>query len=511
MARKKTKVHRTNKTNSTKAGKANPDANGDDLLTMAQAIEKLKTTRPTFYRWLRAGKIKGMKVGRQWRFRPEDIQRFLHGQEPRIDLPIGADTLVAAVEQALAKAGVTERAPDGEPIVRVVGSMILLAMRTRASDIHIHPYTQAGAEPGEAIVRLRIDGVLHEMLRFDLRLLPAVVERLKIMAACDPKRTHVPQDGRIMVNIHDEHADLRVNFAPALLGESVTLRLLHREAVALDLKDMPFNDRDMRVLREAIDLPYGMIIVAGPTGSGKTTTLYCCLKELNSPQRKIITIEDPIEYSFAGMIQMQIDPRQGVTFETCMRTAFRSDPDVIMMGEVRSPDALNACFQGALTGHLVFTQMHTNTAAGTLKRMRDVGADNFLIGEAVRLVLAQRLIRRLCPHCRKAETPNASQIEQAIGLASAGGVNWDSLPSEFHKAVGCAKCSQTGYLGRTALVEAMQITDQIGAALRRGASEDELRTIALGQGMTTLAADGVRRAASGETTLDEVIRVTANL
>jgi general secretion pathway protein E len=490
---------------------ADAPARSDELLTMAQAIEKLRTTRPTFYRWLRSGKVKGMKVGRQWRFRPEDIDRFLHGEEPRIELPVGTGSILAGLEQALTKAGVRDRFPEGEPIVRVVNSLILLAMRSRASDIHIQPYAQAGDGPGEALVRLRIDGVLHEALKFDLRLLPAVVERLKRMAACDPLKNRVPQDGRIMMKVHGDTADLRANFAPALFGESVTIRLLHREAIALDLENMPFSERDMRVLRDAIALPCGMIIVAGPTGSGKTTTLYCALKELNTPARKIITIEDPVEYSFPGMVQMQIRPQEGATFEVCMRTAFRSDPDVIMLGEVRSAESLNLCFQAALTGHLVFTQLHTNTATGTLKRMRDIGADAFLIGEATRLVVAQRLIRRLCPHCRKAEQPSARQIEQAIAAASRGGVNWDTLPRQFHKPVGCDKCAKLGYRGRTALVEAMQITDPISAALRRDATEDELRTIAVGQGMTTLAADGVRRAAEGETTLAEVFRVTANL
>ena len=480
------------------------------LLTMEQAIERLRTTRPTFYRWLRAGKIKGMKVGRQWRFNPDDVERFLRGQEPQIDLPVGTDALMEALGTALRKAGVSEAvAAHDDPVVRVVQGLVMLGLRSGASDIHVQPMKEPGDEPGEAQVRLRLDGVLHEALRFDLRLLPAVVERIKRMAACDPLNRRTPQDGRVMMTIGKSPVDLRVNIVPALYGEAVTMRLLHREAIALTLDQLPYGPREMRVLREAIGSPYGVIVVAGPAGSGKTTTLYCALKQLNQPQRKIITIEDPVEYAFAGMVQMQLNPKEGLTFESAMRSCLRADPDVIMMGEIRSKDAMQMCMQASLTGHLVMTTLHTNTAAGTLMRLRDLGGEGFVIGEAVRLVMAQRLVRKLCPHCSKADKPAAQVLEQAMSLAREGGVRCDELPQQFRKAVGCEKCASTGYRGRTVLAEMMPMTAQLGTAIRRGASEEELQALAVGQGMTTLAADGVRRAAHGETTLAEVLRVLA--
>ncbi len=483
----------------------------DGLLTMEQTIERLKTTRATFYRWLRAGKIKGLKVGRQWRFRPEDVERFLHGEGPRVDLPVGPDSLVQGLNVAGKVHEVVVGKTPEDPIVQSVNGLILLALRSSASDIHIQPMREPGDDNGVGSVRLRIDGVLHPSFDFDIRLLPAVVQRFKQMAGCDPSTKRVPQDGRCMMKVEGEPVDLRLNFAPAMYGESITGRLLRRQALAFSLADMPFADRDMQTIREAIASPYGVIIVAGPTGSGKTTTLYNCLKELNEPARKIITIEDPVEYTFPGMVQMQLNAREGLTFESAMRSAMRADPDVIMMGEIRTPDSMQQCMQAALTGHLVFTSLHTNSAAATLTRMIDIGADPFLISESVRLIVGQRLIRRLCPHCSKPTTPSTEQLEQAKAMAHSGGVDWNTLSREFRQSVGCAKCSQTGYRGRTALVEMMVLSEPIGSALRRGASEHELHTIAVGCGMTTMSADGVRRAATGETSLDEVFRGTANL
>lgn len=475
---------------------------------MQQAIERLRTTRTTFYRWLRTGKIKGLKIGRQWRFRPEDIERFVCGQEPRIDLPVGADSAIAALQSAMNQAGISSALPShDDPIVRLVDGLVLLAMRSGASDIHVEPMREAGVDAGVAMVRLRLDGVLHEAMRFDLRLLPAVVERIKRVAACDPMVKTRPQDGRIIMEKDGTPVDLRVTIAPTFHGEAVTIRLLSREAVALTLDQMPYAERDMRVLREAINAPYGMVIMAGPTGSGKTTALYCALTELNRPEMKLITIEDPVEYAFSGIMQMQVNPKEGMTFDAAMRSALRSDPDVIMVGEIQTKGMMHLSLQAALTGHLVLTQMHTNSAADTLMRIRSLNIEDYIIGEAIRLVVAQRLVRRLCPHCGEPTSHTGVNAEQAVAMAKNGGLNWDELPKQFRRAVGCDKCSHTGYRGRTVLVETMPMTAQIATALRRGAGEEELESIAVGQGMTTLAADGVRRAANGETTLQEVMRV----
>ncbi|MGC9455215.1 MAG: ATPase, T2SS/T4P/T4SS family [Phycisphaerae bacterium] len=488
----------------------------EDLLTMEEAVEQLKTSRPTLYRWVRQGKIKGIKVGRQWRFRPEDIERFMRGEGPAVELPVGVDAMLDGLRRALREAGVQtdqveEVLTSEEPTIAAAQAIILLAYRTRSSDIHLQPSAEPGREPGKALLRLRIDGVLHKALEFDLRALAPLVAQFKRMTACDVNTKHRPQDGRLVESIDGAEVDLRVNFLPACYGEAVTARVLRRDAEVLSLDDMPLHQRDGEVLRDALAAPYGLIVIAGPAGSGKTTTLYAALQSLNHPHLKVITIEDPVEYVFPGMLQVQIMPREGLTFESALRSSMRADPDVIMLGEVRSEEALQICFQISLTGHLVLTTLHTNTAAGTLRRMLDLGADPFLIREAGRLVMAQRLVRRLCPHCSVEAEPDPVLLEEARRMARTGGVDLNSLPGRFRKAVGCGKCSQTGYRGRTCVVELMRITPRIAAELQRGASDAELTAAAVGEGMTTMAADGIRRAACGETTLEEVRRVTANL
>lgn len=483
---------------------------------MDQAIEQLKTTRPTFSRWLREGRIKGMKVGRQWRFRPEDVDRFLRGEQPRVDLPVNPGPLLDALAAAMKQAGLAQdEIHDGlkpnDPIRAACWGMLRLAQQSRASDLHLHAAAQPGETPGRSLVRLRVDGVMHPVLEFDMRLHPAVVAGFKRLAACYVETTTLPQDGRMIAEVDGVPVDVRFSFLPACSGEAMTARLLNRNAAALSLDQLPFEEREGRLLREAIDAPHGLIAVVGPMGSGKTTTLYCALQAINRPDVKIITLEDPIEYVFPGIVQIQAVPRDGLTLELTMRSALRAAPDVLMLGEMRTPELMHLCFQTAMTGHLVLTTLHTNTAAAALQRMLDLDADPFLIGETGRLIVAQRLVRKLCPHCSRETRPDATQLEHAMQLARDGGVDWNALSATFREAVGCAECSQLGYRGRTAMVEMMEITPKIAAALRRGASEAELTAIAVGEGMTTLTADGVRRAARGETTLDEVLRVAANL
>jgi type II secretory ATPase GspE/PulE/Tfp pilus assembly ATPase PilB-like protein len=343
-----------------------------------------------------------------------------------------------------------------------------------------------------------------------MRLLPAVVEKWKTMAACDVNEKFRPQDGTIIFTASEvggEGLGLRVCFLPAVQGESVTVRLLSTvsPATEFDLSKLGFFARDEERLRKAIARPWGLIILTGPTGTGKTTTLYSCLKELAKPQNKIITIEDPVECTLPGMTQVQIKPEAGLTFASAMRAAFRSAPNVILLGEVRDGEALNLCNQAALTGHLVFTTLHASDAVSAVKRMVDIGLIPQLVADTGVLIASQRLVRRVCPHCSK-DVSSPSFLERAMEMARRGGLDPSSLSMRFREGAGCPKCNTTGYRGRTVIAETMEFTPELQAAIRRGASVDELRTVAIGQGMTTFTADGIRKSAAGITTVEEVIR-----
>jgi type IV pilus assembly protein PilB len=477
---------------------------GGELLDMDQAIAILKTTRPTFYRWLRSGRLKGMKVGRQWRFYREDIDRFVKGQGPRIDLAADIDPLIDALRRRLSELGDKTPAFDGEGlVVAAVSLMIRLGVVMGASDIHLEPY-----EDGVRI-RCRLDGVLHPAVTYDLRLHPAIIERWKAMAACDVRDRLRPQDGRVGLQVEGagEPVDLRVSFMPAVLGESVTARILRREEVRLSVDRLGFLPRDCERLLHLLGAPWGAIVVTGPTGCGKTTTLYTCLAHLVRPSVKLMTIEDPVEYLIPGAVQVPLRVKEGMDFPQAVRACLRGDPDVLMVGEIRALEVLNMVLQAALTGHLVLTALHTDDAASALRRMIDVGGEPFLVADAVKLIVSQRLVRNLCPVCSVAAVPEPARLREAEELARRGGVAWDALPGKWRKHVGCERCRFTGYRGRTVIAEAMEVTPEIGAEVRRGAPAGEIRSIAVGQGMTTIAAHGILRAAIGETTLDEVFAV----
>ncbi len=481
-----------------------PPANGRELLDMDQAIAILKTTRPTFYRWLRSGRVKGMKVGRQWRFYREDIERFVKGQGPRIELAGDIGPLIRELRDRLGQIGAKAPPATGqEEVVEAVDLMIRLAVAMQASDIHL--------EPGEGAMhlRLRIDGVLHSGVTYDPRLHPAIVERWKALAACDIHEKVRPQDGRALVEFQGarEPVDLRVCFLPAYLGESLTIRLLRREEMSFSLGRIDYLPRDRQRLLKWLGAPWGLVLVTGPTGSGKTTVLYSCLAHLVGPARKLMSIEDPVEYVIPGIVQVPLREKEGVTFTAAVRAFLRSDPDVIMIGEIRGLEPLDLACRAALTGHLVLTTLHTDDAVGALRRMLDVGASAFIVADATKLIVAQRLVRRLCPGCSTADTPSDDGLRQAESLARAGGADWPGLAREWRRPVGCEKCRFTGHRGRTVIAEMLEVTPGIGAALRCGASAVEIRAMAVGQGMTTMAAHGILRAAAGETSLDEVLSV----
>ena len=452
-----------------------------ELLDMNQAAERLKTSRATFYRWLRAGKIKGMKLGRLWRFRREDVERFLEGKEPRVDLPADLSPLIATLRRRVEELGARDVAPeDADDVTHAVSLMIRLAVALGASDLHLAPHMKDPAGKAVGALSYRVDGVLHPAAEVDIRLLPALVERWVRMAACDVREKVKPQDGRILVRLND-------------LGR------------------LGFGARDCEKLLRALDAPWGAILVVGPTGCGKTTTLYACLSHLSGPDRKIMTAEEPIEFFLPWVIQMELRPRSGVTFPVAVRAFLRSAPNVILVGEIRERETLGLVHAAALTGHLVFSTLHADGAAKALTRMVEMGADPFAIADSTRLVVAQRLIRKLCTACSQPHEPPASRLARAAELCRAGGVDWDALPKTFRGPRGCARCGHTGFKGREVVAEALEVTPGIGEALRRGAAVDELCTIAVGQGMTTLAADGVRRAATGATSLDEALRVLRGL
>ncbi len=481
---------------------------GGELVDMEEAMALLKTTRQTFYRWLRSGKFKGMKVGRQWRFYREDIERFLKGEGPRIDLPGSLKPLLGLLGQKLAEAGKPLTAPlTGSEDEQAVNLMILTGYGLRASDLHLEAQSKGAGAETVGVLRYRIDGVLNTLAEFDLPLLKPILERWKIMGNADIHETKKPQDCRIRIDIQGIKMDIRVCLVPACLGESMTARFLDTKAVMLTLDRIPFAPRDRQLLTRFLALPWGLMFVTGPVGCGKTTVLYSCLNHCARPAVKVMSVEDPVEYVLPGVTQIPIRPAEGLTYVAAMRSIMRSDPDVVMVGEIRDLETLRMAQQMALTGHLVMSTMHTQNAAQALKRMLDVGSDPFILADSTKLIVAQRLVRTVCPACSQKVRPEPALLERAEALAKAGGLNWGSLPKSFRKVTGCPQCRQTGYRGRAPIAEVMEVTPEIGAALRNNATGEEIQALAVRQGMTTMAADGIRRAAAGETTLEEVFRV----
>lgn len=479
------------------------------LLAMEEAIGLLKTTRPTFYRWLRSGKLKGMKVGRQWRFYREEIDRFLKGEAPRIELPADIGPLIRTLAEQAGADGVKIRDDEQKsPLQKAVELMILLGVQRYASDIHVTSHQHVAGQT-RVVLRYRLDGVLHEMCEINPQLLPAIVAEWKRMVACNVHEHHLPQDGRLQMDLQGRPVDLRCSFLPHALGESVTARILDRGAVLLSLDKLPYSDHDQQRIRRALQAAWGVILCTGPTGSGKTTTLYACVSELAGPEKNVLSVEDPVEYLLPWVTQVAVRPDVGLTFDRVLRSMLRSDPDAIMIGEIRDQKTLEIGIQVALTGHLVLSSLHTKDAVGALRRMVEIGADPFMVGDATRLVIAQRLIRRLCRECSVEVSLTPDQHQEASELMRQGGTTLDAVEQKFRKAVGCAKCAQTGFRGRVVIAETLEVTPEISKALRADASVDQLQAIAVRGGMQPMAVDGVRRAAAGETTLDEVRRVLA--
>ncbi len=387
----------------------------------------------------------------------------------------------------------SETMANEAPIVRLVNTIIAGAVKAAASDIHLEPFED------EIKVRYRIDGVLQETHAPPKNLFPAVISRIKLMAGMDITERRIPQDGRIRLKLDGRDLDLRVAVAPTLYGEGAVLRILNRESILLNLEQLGFSAKNLTLFSSLIVKPHGMILVTGPTGSGKTTTLYAALQKLNDPTRKIITIEDPIEYQLKGVNQMQANPKLDFSFAQGLRTIVRHDPDIILVGEIRDRETAEVAIQSALTGHLVFATLHTNDSSSAFTRLIDMGVEEFLVASTVCGILAQRLVRRVCPKCREPFIPSEQELEIL------GGLN-DGI--ELYQGRGCDHCNNIGYRGQIGLFEMLITTEAIERLVMERSNTGKIREMASKQGMVTLRQDGIAKVKAGITTISEVLRVT---
>jgi type II secretion system protein E len=429
----------------------------------------------------------------------EAIQR-----EIKKRLGVGADTIgtleeektIQVVDENAENNNLDAAEEDEASIIRFVNQVLKDAIELRASDIHLEPFED------EFRIRYRIDGELQEvpvppqLKQFQ----PAIVSRVKILSHLNIAEKRLPQDGRIKVRIEDAEVDIRVSVIPMLHGEAVVMRLLRQNSTLRGMKDLGLAGRELECFQRILGLPHGIILVTGPTGSGKTSTLYTALNAINDAVRKIITIEDPVEYQLKGVNQIQVNEKSGLTFARGLRSILRHDPDVVLIGEIRDHETAQIAVQASLTGHLVFSTLHTNDAPGALTRLVDMGVEPYLVASSLEAVLAQRLVRVLCPHCKQADHSATGQTLKAkLGIAA---------DKTIYKSVGCRECRHTGFFGRQAIFEWMDTDEEIRQLILQSASSDQIRSAARKAGMRTLAEDGWRRVAAGVTTVEEVLSVT---
>jgi type IV pilus assembly protein PilB len=409
----------------------------------------------------------------------------------------GADAL-ELVDKAQNKVDISEVGEEaGEaPVIRFVNLILADAIRKRASDIHLEPYEKVFR------VRYRIDGVLHDVMAPPKQMEAAILSRVKIMSNMDIAERRLPQDGRISVKFSNKEVDLRVSSLPTIFGEKIVMRILDKSGVVLDLKKLGFEEDDLERFSRIIGTPYGMILVTGPTGSGKSTTLYAAVSTINSAEINIMTAEDPVEYNLPGVNQVHVRDDIGLTFQVALRSFLRQDPDVILVGEMRDTETASIAIRAALTGHLVFSTLHTNDAPSTVTRLLDMGIVPFLVSSSLLMVVAQRLCRRICLECREPiEIPLSVLLDVGFKAEEAEGV-------KVYKGLGCTACANTGYRGRMAIHEILYINAELQEGIVKQRPANELKEIAMKHGMRTLRQGGLRKVASGMTTLDEVIRVT---
>lgn len=425
---------------------------------------------------------------------PVEVRRLVEEHYMRRMMAAATDEEVEILDEAAEELGDLERMAREATVIKFVNLMLRQAVQERASDVHVEPFER------DMRVRYRIDGVLHEISSPPKRLQAAVISRLKIMASLDIAERRLPQDGRIKTKIAGREVDIRISTIPTLYGESVVLRLLDRSAMDYTLETIGMLPDTMALMERVITIPHGMILVTGPTGSGKTTTLYAALHRAYTPEKKIITIEDPVEYQFDGINQIQVHPKIGLTFASGLRHILRHDPDVIMVGEIRDFETAEIAVHSALTGHLVFSTLHTNNAAGAVTRLLDMGVEPYLAASSVEAILAQRLVRTICPNCK--------EEYQESGMAAARMARNGLHAQTLLRGKGCDLCKNTGYKGRTGIYEFLILDDTIRAMVLERASSDAIADAAIKRGMRTLREDGWLKVKSGITTVDEVVRVT---
>lgn len=395
--------------------------------------------------------------------------------------------------------GITEDdAINEKPAVLLVNQIMNNAVKAGASDVHIEPQEKFTR------VRFRIDGVLHEMMQQPLKLHPLISSRIKVMGGMDIAERRIPQDGRITLKVEDKTIDVRVASLPSAYGEKITLRLLNRSSRMITLTELGFPDIQLKRYSEVMRLPYGFILITGPTGSGKSTTLYATLAEINTPDKNIITLEDPIERRMSGINQIQMNAKAGMTFASGLRSILRSDPDIIMVGEIRDRETAKIAVESALTGHLVFSTLHTNDAPGAVTRLGEMGVEPYLTASSLVGVIAQRLVRLLCPQCKKAFTMSREEI---LKIAPDFPLNPGEESVTLYKAVGCLSCNHTGYRGRKGVYEFLRVSEKMQKLILNNSSTNEIRELAISEGMNTLRMDGLIKVKQGLTSMEELLRV----
>jgi len=475
----------------------------DEVLDLTAAAAFLKVSKPTFYRWLAQDRIKGFKAGTQWRFYRKDLQKFLETEEPvELREPAGIRQAVDKARKernlpAIDWSQVTGEEEGGESAAAVTWNILFQeAIKARASDIHLD------LNQDEALIRYRVDGVLGEVLSLPREAARPLVARLKLMADADISERRVPQDGRIFVGYEGREYDFRTITVPSMWGEAAVIRIFDQSSTLVGLDKLGFYPEMQKVFERKMTEPNGLMIVVGPAGSGKSTTLYSALNTLNSLNRKIVTIEDPVIYRMRNVMQVHVNRKMGLTYSVAMRYFQRADPDIILVGDIEDLATIEICIQAALTGHLVLTSMRPLDAPSTISRLLDMGVEPFLIGAALTTVLAQRLARRVCSQCKAEHRPMPALIERLqteTGMELAG--------ATFYLGKGCSECRGSGYRGRTSLFELLEMNDRLRELIVRRASTAELRQAAIESGMVTMLQDGLRKAMDGITSIEEVMRV----
>jgi type IV pilus assembly protein PilB len=408
-----------------------------------------------------------------------DVELAKEGQEE-----INLDQLVESSEEG--------------PVIKLVNLMLVQAIKDRASDIHIEPFEK------QLRLRYRVDGMLYDSAAPPKGLQPAIASRIKIMANLDIAERRLPQDGRFRIKLAGREVDLRVSILPTIHGEKIVMRVLDKGNLNMNLESLGLAPDELQKFKNAIDAPHGMILMTGPTGSGKTSTLYAVLTQLNTSDVNIVTVEDPVEYQMLGVNQVQVKPEVGLTFAGGLRSILRQDPDIVMVGEIRDSETADIAVKAALTGHLVLSTLHTNDAPGAIARMVDMGIEPFLVSSSVLMVCAQRLVRKICPHCKEAFNVPADVIAR-LSLSQE-----EAAANTYYRGRGCSRCKDTGFLGRMAILEVLGVTNALRELILHDTSAKALKDLALKEGLKTLRMSGLEKAKAGLTSLDEVLRVSGS-